>query len=79
MKPNTDQLKLISKKAKKKNKQDQVFEIEHIVKHKGEPGNYQYFVKWKGYDEEDCSWVPQDNFLDDTLIRSYWKKYSNQA
>jgi hypothetical protein len=72
-----DQLKLISKKEKNKNKSGQVYEIESIINHKGEPGSYEYLVKWKGYDVTESSWEPQNNFLDDSLIRSYWKKHSS--
>ena len=42
--------------------EDDVFEVEAIIeKGKGEAGEELYKVKWKGYDESECTWEPLEN------------------
>ena len=42
--------------------EDDVFEVEAILeKGKGEAGEELYKVKWKGYDESECTWEPLEN------------------
>jgi hypothetical protein len=69
-----DQLKLISRKARPKDKLNQIYEVSEILDHKGTPGQYEYKVLWKGYDISESSWEPAESFLDDSTIRAYWKK-----
>ena len=65
-----DQLKLLTKAARKKDTAQPVYEVERVRDHRGDAGSYQYLVKWKGYDEE--TWEPQSSFLDDKVIQAYW-------
>ena len=62
-----DQLKLLSKRQLSNNN---IYEVQSIVNHRGEAGNYEYETKWKGYNE--ITWEPQSNFLDDGVIKKYW-------
>ena len=42
--------------------EDDVYEVEAILeKGKGEAGEDLYKVKWKGYDEGECTWEPFEN------------------
>lgn len=66
-----DQLKVLSKKEAKV-KVDDVYEVEKIIEHKGEPGNYSYLVKWKGYENDGNTWEHQASFFDDGVIKKYW-------
>ena len=68
-----DQLKLLSKQQQNNNN---IFEVQSIMNHKGMDGDYQYLVKWKGYDEP--TWEPQANFLDHTVIKKYWSSIKSQ-
>jgi hypothetical protein len=68
-----DKLKLVSKTKRKKDKEKPVYVVNKILAHKGNPGAYKYFVDWKDYSEEDRSWVDASSFLDDTIIKEYWK------
>ena len=68
-----DQLKLVSKKIRNIDKQKQIYEVEHIITHRGEPNNYEYLVNWKNYDQSLATWEKQSSFLDDKCIRNYWK------
>ncbi|KAG1436351.1 hypothetical protein G6F57_020704 [Rhizopus arrhizus] len=54
---------------------DQHYEIQAIIQHKGTPGNYQYLVHWKGYDDPtDYTWEPTSSFDDRSSIETYWAR-----
>ena len=72
---NTDQMKLISRTVRK-DKRGPIYAIESILNHRGEPGGYEYFIKWKGYDSTFNSWEPASNFMDDHYVKEYWKTLS---
>jgi len=68
-----DQLKLISRKARHKDSNGDVFEVRGVVDHRGEPGHYEYLTTWKGYSDAEATWEPASSFLDDAFIRAYWR------
>jgi hypothetical protein len=72
-----DQIKLISKETRKLDKEKPIYEINKLVNHRGDPGNYEYLVDWKGYNEHDRTWEPESSFLDQTIIQKYWNQQSN--
>jgi RNase H-like domain found in reverse transcriptase/Integrase core domain/Integrase zinc binding domain/Reverse transcriptase (RNA-dependent DNA polymerase)/Chromo (CHRromatin Organisation MOdifier) domain len=72
-----DQLKLVSKKPRPSDMVEDVYEVQEILKHRGSPGKYDYYVKWK--DHNDRTWEPAASFLDDTVIRNYWKHTASVA
>src|SRR3954467_10010512 len=56
------------------------FEAEAIIKKRTLYGKKQYLVKWKGYRDEDCPWVPDDNLKNaPDLIRTFNQKTSRQV
>jgi hypothetical protein len=67
-----DQLKLVSRKARPIDLENNVYEVQSIVGHRGSPGAYEYDVKWK--DLNDRSWEPASSFQDDLVIKNYWKQ-----
>jgi hypothetical protein len=74
-----DQLKVLSKTRRAPVASDSalddsvVYEVDHIVSHQGDPGHYEYLVRWKNFTSADDTWEPQANFHDDEVIRNYWR------
>ena len=65
------ELKIISQDP---NEQGKSFVIEKILKHRGDPQNYEYKVKWKNFSKEHNTWEPAANFDDRTIIDAYWTR-----
>jgi hypothetical protein len=70
-----DQMKIIKRSINSKSKSTESFEVDHIVSHRGEPGHYEYLVRWKNYTSDDDTWEPELNFHDVQCIRNYWKSH----
>jgi len=47
------------------------YNIKAITNHRGQRGDYEYLIEWKGYDEK--TWVPQEDITNDA-IQAYWKR-----
>ena len=69
-----DQLKMISKSKRQIDEEQPLFDVNRIVKHRGEPGFYEYLVDWTGYTADEQTWEPATSFLDDTVIKKYWSE-----
>ncbi|CEJ03600.1 hypothetical protein RMCBS344292_17579 [Rhizopus microsporus] len=54
--------------------EDELYVIEAIIDHRGEPGNREYLVRWKNYTKEDDSWIPSENFTDPEVLNQYWRR-----
>ncbi|KAI9141697.1 hypothetical protein BKA69DRAFT_1072167 [Paraphysoderma sedebokerense] len=52
---------------------EEEFEIESILGHRKFRGKLQYYVKWKGYPDEDNSWVRAEDLLAPELLLEYQK------
>jgi hypothetical protein len=69
-----DRMKLISRSQRKLDIERPAYEVERIISHRGTPDNYEYFVHWLNYSDAERSWVAAEDFLDDNIIKEYWKK-----
>lgn len=67
-----DQLKLVSRQPRAKDKVDDTFEVEEVVDCRGSVGSYEFLVKWKGYPSSDNTWEPESSFIDTECIKKYW-------
>lgn len=56
-----------------------IYEVENILDHRGEPQHFEYRVKWKGYPIDEASWEPAHSFLDTQCIRDYWTRVDGRA
>merc|ERR1711937_522478 len=53
----------------------EVYEVEKILEKRMKKGKAEYFIKWKGYDDEaENTWEPIDNLDRDDKIQDYEKK-----
>ncbi|KAK4515594.1 uncharacterized protein ATC70_010545 [Mucor velutinosus] len=51
------------------------YEIQAVIDHRGSPGNYEYKVKWKGFDDpSEDTWEPVKNFDSAKHIELYWAR-----
>jgi hypothetical protein len=66
-----DQLKLVSKKPRKQDTEEQEYVVQYIVNHRGQTGAYEYETKFKGFPVPE--WIPAENFVDTECISKYWK------
>ncbi|CAG8574882.1 6928_t:CDS:2 [Diversispora eburnea] len=49
--------------------------VEKIISHRRKlNGEYQYFLKWKGYPDEESSWENESNIYSEEIIQEYWNK-----
>ena len=42
-------------------------------------GDMGYYVEWAGWSKNVCSFIPQNYFLDNTLIAKYWRQYDKEV
>jgi RNase H-like domain found in reverse transcriptase/Integrase core domain/Reverse transcriptase (RNA-dependent DNA polymerase)/Integrase zinc binding domain/Chromo (CHRromatin Organisation MOdifier) domain/Retrotransposon gag protein/Aspartyl protease len=72
-----DQIKMVSKKKRRIDVNSPIHTVDKIISHRGNPGDYEYLVHWKDYSDEDRTWEPASHFLDDSVIREYWKSITS--
>ena len=53
--------------------EQEVYEVETIVKHRKRGKGYQYFIKWKGYPIEEATWEPETNISKDGDMLTRYK------
>lgn len=61
-------------------KMSDIYEVEAILDHRGVKKR-KYLVKWKGYDDSENTWEPEENLLGtaDLKIKQYWSKKSEES
>ncbi|KAG2368177.1 hypothetical protein BDR07DRAFT_111892 [Suillus spraguei] len=60
--------------ARKKKVEEEVYHVEVITKARvSEEGDWEYYVKWAGYDSDADTWEPADNLRQcNRLLQSFW-------
>ena len=71
------QLKFVSHFSK--DFQQEVYEIDHILGHKGDGDDRMYLIRWKGYGPEGDTWESVANILTDEVIQDYLAKIQPNA
>ena len=54
--------------------EEEVYEVENILKHRRRGRGYQYYVKWKGYPISDATWESESAFSDDGDFLEIYKQ-----
>ena len=62
--------------AESESSKDDIYEVERILAQEDADGEVLYLVKWKGYDDRECSWEPADSFQDRTTIVEWERQFS---
>ncbi|KAI9491828.1 hypothetical protein BDB00DRAFT_766343, partial [Zychaea mexicana] len=65
------------RRSKNKNKSLNIYEyrnVQKIVNHKIENKRYMFYVKWKGYQDGDNSWVHESDFKQKQIIIDYFNE-----
>ncbi|CAG8553628.1 6769_t:CDS:2 [Funneliformis caledonium] len=53
---------------------DDEYIVEKILEHRIKKGITQYYLKWKGFPEEDNTWENESDIFATELVEEYWKK-----
>jgi len=69
-----DQIKLVSHASSNELANQQSYEVERIIGHKGVYPNIKYHVKWLNYPEEESTYEPITSFNDLRVISDYWRE-----
>lgn len=55
------------------------FEVEEILKKRIRAGRVEYFLKWRGYSMEDCTWEARVNLNCEELINEYEERFKTSS
>ncbi|KAI8969395.1 hypothetical protein BDB01DRAFT_707446, partial [Pilobolus umbonatus] len=50
-----------------------IYEVQNIIKHRGDGDTLEYWVKWRGYNKKRNTWVKHTDFHTNEIINTYWE------
>ena len=48
-----------------------IYQVEEILDERRGNGGREYFIRWRGFTVEDCTWEPERNILNPNFVRKY--------
>ena len=66
-------------KALPKQDDENVYDVEKIVKRRKKGDDYEYYIKWLGYPSAQNTWEPPENIIDKCLITDFNQKAESKA
>jgi len=66
------------KKKTTKKKIVKAYKAEKLVKMRNKGNGVEYLVKWEGYGEDENTWTPEPNIVDDELIEKFKVKHAKK-
>jgi Chromo (CHRromatin Organisation MOdifier) domain len=56
-------------------REEEVYNMKTILKHRRRGRSYQYLIKWEGYPISEASWEPEEAFLNDGDLLAIYKQW----
>lgn len=61
------------------NEEEEIYEVEKIIKHRKKNDRTQYLLKWKGYPDAENCWAFEDDLNCPAILADYWYNHNDDG